>query len=316
MDKGYNRRPRRGNPKVQNIDVFYFPLYIADHICTTTDEMLEVLIAAYALLSLLNVAALLLMYKTKWDLPNQYRLTMNLAVTEMCCCCYMAIRFSILLAENWREDWSKVDTFVSGLFYAEHRFNLLHIIADRFMEIYTNVKYPLYMSTKKLTRIIGSLWLLAFSFALTCLILRLTGQPNTSLRITVFTISGLDVLIFLFAVGTYTYFYLKVRRIKISARRNDGSPQQELSLVWKKFKLPCYIALTYVLFNLTSTLTIAKAYYQKHQKRNLDEYSRLMYIAVILDLVGFLSDTLIYLFLNKNVRKQLLSTFRLHTPQT
>ena len=278
--------------------------------------MLAILIAVYALLALLNLAALLLMHKAKWDLPNQRRLTMNLALTEMCCCCYMAIRFSIFLKDNWSEDWSKVDTFVTGLFYTEHRFTLLHIITDRFMEVFMNMKYPLYMSTKKLTRMMISLWVVAFSFALICLIVRLLNHRNASLHMLLYTISGLDVIIFILALVTYTYFYLKVKKIKRTARDSNGLPQQELSLVWKKFRLPCYISITYIAFNLTSALLIAKAYYHKGEEKNYNEYKKLMYIAVVLDLAGFLSDNIIYLVLNKNVRRQLLTIFRLRISQT
>ena len=178
-----------------------------------------------------------------------------------------------------------------------------------------NMKYTLYMSTKKLTRMMISLWVVAFSFALICLMVRLLNHRNTSLHLLLFTISGLDVIIFILAVVTYTYFYLKVRKIKISAKGNDGLPQQETSLLWKKFRLPCYISITYVAFNLTSALLIAKAYYNKLEENDYNEYKKLMYIAVILDLAGFFSDNMIYLVLNKNVRRQLLKTFRVRMSQ-
>ena len=178
-----------------------------------------------------------------------------------------------------------------------------------------NMKYQLYMSTKKLTRMMIFLWVVAFSFALICLMVRLLNHRNTSLHLLLYTISGLDVIIFVLAVITYAYFYLKVKRIKRSARDNDRLPQQELSLAWKKFRLPCYISITYIAFNLTAALVIAKAYNHKHDENDHKEYKKLMYIAVVLDLTGFFSDNIIYLFMNKNVR-QLLTTCRLRISQT
>ena len=110
------------------------------------------------------------------------------------------------------------------------------------------------MSTKKLIRIIACLWLLALALALTCLLSRLSNHPDASLKLGLYTVCGLDVFIILLAVCTYTYFYLKVRKIKRSEGTSSNQSKQTFSLVWKNFKLPCYISLTYIFFNLTSTI--------------------------------------------------------------
>ena len=284
--------------------------------CWTSGKMWEIAIAAYAFLSFLNAATVLLMWKTKWEHQNQRYLTINLAVTEMICCCYMAIRFSVILADNWTETWVKVDTMISIFLYSEHRLSLLHIIADRFLEIFMNMKYTLYMSSKKLVRTITCLWLFAFVLALTCLLLRLFNHPDTSLKLGLFTVCGLDVLIILLAVGTYTYFYLKVKKIRRSVGVTSDWSKQAFSLVWTKFKLPCYISLTYVFFNLISTIMAAKAFYEQVHNHNDKEYKRLMYIAIVLDLIGFASDIFIYVFVNRNVRKQLFTTLKWKTKKT
>ena len=165
------------------------------------------------------------------------------------------------------------------------------------------------MSTKRLTRTITCLWLIALALALTCLLLRLFNHRDASLKLGLFTVCGLDVVIILLAVCTYTYSYLKVRQIKRSEGTSFDQSQQTLSLVWKNFKLPCYVSLTYIFFNLTSTIVVAKAFYEQVKNQNDKEYTRLIYIAIVLDLIGFASDTFIYVFVNRNVRKYLRTTF-------
>ena len=204
---------------------------------------------AYAFASLLHGTALLIMSKTRWDLPNQRRLTMSLSFTEMCCCCYMVIRYAVVLTDNWRDEWGKIDTIFGGTLYIAFRLSLLHTVADRFMEIFFNVKYPLYMSIKKLNGLIVGSWLLALVFSFICLILRLYHHWMTATKLLLFTVLFLDVIIFVSACGTYSFFFLKVRAIRKSEsiavrkseRSNIGRSPVAMTLIWKKFKLPCYI---------------------------------------------------------------------------
>ena len=49
-------------------------------------------------------------------------------------------------------------TAFTVLFYTEIRFLILHLIFDRFLEIYTNIKYPVYMPLRKVALLVVTHW--------------------------------------------------------------------------------------------------------------------------------------------------------------
>ena len=224
----------------------------------------------------------------------------------------MVIRYAVVLTDNWRDEWGKIDTIFGGTLYIAFRLSLLHTVADRFMEIFFNVKYPLYMSIKKLNALIVGSWLLALVFSFICLILRLYHHWMTATKLLLFTVLFLDVIIFVSACGTYSFFFLKVRTIRKSESSTIKKPESSnigrspvaMTLIWKKFKLPCYIVLTYIFFNFTATLMLAISYIHVQNPSNRN-YSSFKDIAAFLDVIGFASDSFIYVFVNKNVRKQI-----------
>ena len=87
----------------------------------------------------------------------------------------------------------------------------------------------------------------------------------------------------------------------------DGQSQESrISLMISKFKQPCFIVITYICFNLTSTINlVAVFYFYKGYKRIM-----LGLVSDILTMIGFISDACIYVFADRNVRKLLCSIFR------
>ena len=241
---------------------------------------------------------------------------------------------------------------------------MLHTVADGFLEISFNVKYPLYLSIKKLNGLIVVSWLLALAFSSICLILRLYHHWTTAAKLLLCNVLFLDAIIIVSACGAYSFFFFKVKAIRNSKsgairksesstirksenstiRISEGSTirksesytirisesstirksesstirksesstirksesstigrsPEAMTLIWKKFKLPCYTVLTYVFFNFAATLMLAISYVHA-QNPNKKNYRRFKDIAASLDVIGFASDSFIYVFVNRNV---------------
>ena len=108
-----------------------------------------------------------------------------------------------------------------------------------------------------------------------------------------------DLAILISAITTYVYCYKTVRKIRILMATTEGQPQAGgLHLLFNKFKQPCYIVVTYICFNLTSSIIQTSVNYIKDTKQ---EEILFIFFDVLL-LVGFSSDAFIYVFSNKNVQ--------------
>ena len=262
-------------------------------------------LVVYAVVAMLHFVGLILLFKVENEIPNQTLLTKNLAVAEMLFCLNSVVLFSVLPNVN---DLSvklylfKILTATDILFYTEIRCSMLHLIFDRFLEIYLNIKYPLYMSPKKVLLLIVVHW----GVSVICGIISfVTNFVDNFVDFTLILSMVLDIMILISFIATYIYFYITVRRLRGLEARDAGQPAESgLDLLIKKFKLPCYIVATYICFNFTSTIMFTTA----EHLHNVKDKKTLHKFGLIPTIVGLTSDAFIYVFANRNVRK-LLNSF-------
>ena len=261
-------------------------------------------ILPYAFVSLFHVAGLSLLCKAKRRFPNQRILTMNLAATEMFWCLNMVVLFSTIQYLRSKPVLDYFLHFFTVLLYVELRLTMLHTIIDRFLEIHTTIKYPHYMTKKKVKIIMASLWLVSGVCASISLILKSEGhRANFHLMLSLV----LDILIFFGAAATYGYFFRTVFKLKkLESSLPVESRTTSASLLIKKFAMSCYIVFTYICFNLASTALITYNHYTPREERN----SIILELAHTAIILGFVSDVTIYIFANKNVRVLICSLCR------
>ena len=259
--------------------------------------------AGFSILAVLHSTALLLLCKSRWELKNQKLLAVNLVLVEMLYIYCMVIINSIDLSDTeYSTPLHLTTVFFSTLMYTEIRMAVLHIIMDRFMEIFLNIKYPIYMSLKRMKSIVVCSWTLCAIFASAATACFAQGKIIIAHTMVDLRSLILDTVILISAVTTYSYFYSTVKKIQKRERRTSTLPNEiGSSLVIQKFKLPCFIVSTYIMFNFTSTI-IAKAseYAKTQEKQNL-----ILDISVLFAIAGFFADIFIYVLVNKNVRRLL-----------
>ena len=61
------------------------------------------------------------------------------------------MQFSVIIYRATTPEWSYAFRIAIVFISMQIRLAIIHIILDRFLEIYTNVRYPTYMSSKRLT---------------------------------------------------------------------------------------------------------------------------------------------------------------------
>ena len=172
---------------------------------------------------------------------------------------------------------------------------------DRFFEIFLNIKYPLYVTKKKLTWTVVFGWLIAFLFAICARIFEIEGTFD-AWTVIYSTVLVLDIIIVLSAIITYTYFFLKVRKIQKQVTDNNKCTRK---IVIKRFKVPLLMVATFLLFNVISTVLII-VLVTTFNKLSETRSAVIRHTAELLTISGFMSDVVIYVFLQKNLRIRLL----------
>ena len=107
-----------------------------------------------------------------------------------------------------------------------------------------------------------------------------------------------DIMIISSAIVTYVHLYLRVRNINESTNSRGSTGVKTL---FNNFGVPCLMVLTYILFNISATVM-----------RVFREYD----IPYVLDIIGFLSDSLIYVFLQKRMRHMLKKLLNMSNDKT
>ena len=144
-------------------------------------EKQQIYIAAYIVVAICHLVGLLLLSRARNDIPNQRLLTKNLAVTELLFCLYAVVGFSVIVGK--KDGGVPIRLFLDAFFYClfsvELRFSILHIIMDRFAEVFLNIKYPIYMTLNRNLALVVINWSASVLMAIT--ITGLAGLRNPDL---------------------------------------------------------------------------------------------------------------------------------------
>ena len=128
-------------------------------------------IVGYSLPTALHGVGIVLLYKAKGKLLNQKMITLNLAVAELLYCLSRAIIYTLYMAEKLTTLPFSILTCFSYIFFLAIRFAILHIIIDRFLDIWLNLQYERYMNKNTLIKAIIIQWIVGFLVAAAVIIL-------------------------------------------------------------------------------------------------------------------------------------------------
>ena len=200
---------------------------------------------------------------------------------------------------------------------------MMYVIIDRTLDIYLHLRYPVIFTRSLVAKILCALWVCALFIGTGFLILEVLYIKNLDIAYIYATATYVvvDAILFAISVLSFVYLFSKVRSILLEINQNL-SRQSECAPVRKslskKLKIPLVILATYLVFNLTGDVfTYVKI---KEKSGNQELYEILDILAHVLWWFGLISDGVIYIFMQRNIRaylKRLLTYyFRCHNRTT
>ena len=269
--------------------------------------------------------------KVKSDLPNQTVILTSLALSELLFSISKAV-FELLKLEytGWRY-WEAND--IRSILYfcfltvsrIANRLAMLYVICDRYLAILMHLRYEIFFPKTRVLKIVTLLWLVSTLYTAALVILTFIKKYLTSESAwnnMVYTGLTLDAIIVVLSIGTYVYFYIKVRAaVKSDAekpRAKQKRPESECDKTTKstteapkisptlngrsykrKFLLPFLVVITYILFNISSMI----AFQVRSINGRSEPHDRVLaQVGSVLMLVGYINDAVLYIFVQKNIR--------------
>ena len=256
-------------------------------------------IVVYVPPTILHGTGIILLYKSRGELPNQRVITLNLATAEFLFCTSRVILHSVILAGVSHTVTLTVLYCSVYITFCATRFAILHIILDRFLDIWLNIKYPRYVNKANLIKIIIFLWFISTVIAVTFVFLetfKIVRRDKPQFG----RLTG-DIIIVFAAISTFIYLFKKVKSVLHRQDSQEKRPRRSTG-VWFKLRIPLLMVITFIVFNTTSTILWL-------YRDDSDEAKYYAY-ALVLDLFGWCSDAFIYVFLQRRVRRLLVSCCR------
>ena len=244
------------------------------------------------LTAILHMIGVVLLWLLKSEL-NQILILINLAVAEMMLYLNLAT-LSIFTA-------SQIPYMsLTMLFFLAIRMLMVILVGDRFVEIFLNIKYPMIITRERVSRLIILIWITSSVYGLSFGLFTVFGDTksgmNTSFYIHNYITVTIDAVFTICAIITYSYFYMKIRKIAIK----DHSQRPNRTLKCGRnfnYKIPFLIVATYLAFNVTSTALFQLRHYE-HVPETRD---LLLNLAKFFQIAGSISDAFIYIGLQENV---------------
>ena len=255
---------------------------------------LKLTICGYFLVAALHIVGLVLLHRAKAQMLNQRMILLNLSVAEMLFCLFEFFKY---LNELFWSSWTckfVIDAFNCIVFCAV-RLSMFHFIVDRFLDIWLNLRYPLYFNKKILKILIISQWIFGF---LCVVVLTPLFIYNVIGWYTVIIVRlSMDIIIVIAALLTFPYLFGKVKK---AIHVNNNNPKRKLH-TWIKMRVPILMIITFIAFNTSYSIIL---YYRS--SRNIHQ----SYTFQMLDIFGWGSDVFIYVLLQKRVRCLMFSSCR------
>ena len=183
----------------------------------------RVFAAIYTVPVILHTVGLYMLFTTRITrlASNQKIYLINISASELSIC-FLKIAHRLLSLND--QPWLAFKLWTiqtSGCFMAYILFMIL-LSVDRFLEVYLNIKYQLYITSRTARISVISAWTVSLTFSL---ILVLQNSTDLVRRIVIVYFWPSSELTFLFiAIIVYTYLFVKIRHYRRKTRRVSVYP--------------------------------------------------------------------------------------------
>ena len=250
----------------------------------------------YSVAFFCHLIGLILLKTVKVAIVNQRIIIINLALSEMLSSCLQVVS-SILALNQIR---SKALLFFIATCGLVTKFIMLHLIMDRAIVVRFHLKYQIYFTKNRVKLVSFLLWFLSAFVSLGFILVAEIYLSYLKVNvIIIFTYLGIDSLIVISSVATYAYLFF----VTVKSEKNlNGSCRKNTTKILSKYKVPCLITATYIVFNFTGMVLVVMVFLERRPNRPM----LVMYsISVSLVIIGTISDCFIYVILQRNLRQYL-----------
>lgn len=206
---------------------------------------------------------------------------------------------------------NSVDYFVEYLFIVDHTiltipFYLLMIciIMDKFLEIYLNIKYPLYCSAERVSFIVKTIWFVG-SFVGTAMLVTFATLDFDYETFDRYTFLIFDFIILILVISTHAYIFYRfvATRMQPVQKRTISSGKRRILDTFKnsRFYVSTLLIASFLLFIIIPDLTyeFSGLHYNSDEK-SLDICG---FAIAYLYTISYLCDACIYIFAKAKVRR-------------
>ena len=275
------------------------------------DNIFSAFVAGYGVAVVIHLLGLLLMSRVKFKPLNQRILIIHLAFVELLFNLYQLHVYIFWMKYRWDPDSTSglVDRFFFLFLATANKLIMIYLICDRLLDIHLHLRYPIYFTEQRVKNINIVIWLFSAMYALIMTVLiKVKIGGGTLLLVCYLFYLGKDLVIVISALVTYGYLYMKVRHFRAidNSHRNLEMKSKIRVSNRSKFLLPCLIIATYLVFNITA---IVMYLYKTHLLQKGLAKSLVSEISHWFWIFGHISDGVLYIFLQKDVKKKLISIF-------
>lgn len=241
---------------------------------------------------------------------NQDVIILNLSIAELIMsCCEMAQNILHHVYPVSSLAVSYLTVAQCTLFVFTSFLIMIVLTLDRFLETFLNLKYVCYINKTTTRRCLFVCWLSGWTCGSVLLPLRYYHDKNIATVIFKYIFPITEGIFLITAAACYSYIYAKFR--KLNYQPFQGKPefyghQARTKYRKKKFFPPFLIMISFVLFVVLPDIANLLLFYVF--KNGITLHSNILSTFYVL---GFICDAVIYVFLQKHVRKQFYRIFRM-----
>ena len=169
---------------------------------------------------------------------------------------------------------------------------LIMLTFDRFLQVYLNIKYTLYITERRTRCIIFSCYLIGIYFGLTLVLVNVLLHIGFWIARSCFYPMYGSLVVIMFAV-TYLYIYKEIRKMSHRVQSTNHRINRQRRGIF----IPFWIILTYISSILIPGIAFAFAFDTLNSIRYMSYIWRFFWI------VGFIADALIYTLFNEPIKK-------------
>ena len=266
----------------------------------------EIIRNSFSLLTAVcHMAGLVFLVRLRSHL-NQTLIIVNLAVVEMVTCLniplisklrgmlvpFMALKVSSNLAV---------------------RLFMLVLLADRYLAIHLNIKYPVIVTRGRIFKMSSLIWIVSCFYGLIQAMFAVIGDSNAGLNKRVYrawfihnyTVLVFDAIFTFSSILMFSYFYLKIKwnQLKDNARKPSEFKRPKSGRSFN-YRIPFVIIGTCLVFNVASDILYQVRTYKVRNasKGCCIDCELIVNIASFLQISGYFSNAIVYIAMQKNNR--------------